>query len=113
MIRFSSRPRQARRRRQRAAYNIRMAPPPRLHIEPTADPDLVKITFDRQLPGLGSCFRSAEEARSNPLAREIFSIRGVRQVFMLGDFLTVRKDPDADWRSIGPAIQVRMLQVLG
>lgn len=89
-----------------------MDEPLRIQIEPTADPDAVKITFNRRLAGLGASFRSSGDAAGNPLAAGLMSIRGVREVFLLGDFVTVRKFPDADWRSIGPAMQAKVYDVL-
>ncbi|MDD4891586.1 MAG: NifU N-terminal domain-containing protein [Phycisphaerae bacterium] len=89
-----------------------MDDPLQIRIEPTADPDAVKITLNRQFEGLGQSFRSAQEADLNPLAKAILSIRGVREVFLLGDFITVRKQFHASWQALGPAIQAKLFRLL-
>jgi len=90
-----------------------MNDPLRILIEVTADPDVLKVTFNRQLEGLGMSFRSPGEAVDCPLAREVLAVPGVIAVFLLGNFLTVRKEPPADWQAIGPAIQAKIFRVLG
>jgi hypothetical protein len=48
---------------------------------------------------------TAEQASASPLARDLFAIPGVRMVFFLNDFVTVTREPDADWNAIAPDVE--------
>lgn len=66
---------------------------------PTPNPNSRKITthagpFVEE--GLAS-FDSAEEARDHPLGEPLFSIQGVENVLIMPDFLTITKNPGANW----------------
>ncbi|MCG3179872.1 MAG: hypothetical protein BIFFINMI_02218 [Phycisphaerae bacterium] len=87
--------------------------PLRLTVEPTTDPDEMKITASRGLESAGENFDSPQGAAGHPLAGALFRIGGVQRVYLLGNFIRIRKEPQADWRQIGPAIQTRIHEVLG
>jgi len=87
----------------------------RVHLiaEPTASPDTVKLVANRMLSeGAGESFASAAEARGHPLAEAVFSVPGVARLYILGDFMTITKSPQADWQRIGPVIQARLITLL-
>lgn len=51
-------------------------------------------------------YASAEAAAENPVARALFTIDGVAQVFLMADFITVTKKPEAGWAALeGPILQ--------
>ena len=51
-------------------------------------------------------YASAEAADENPVARALFTIDGVAQVFLMADFITVTKKPEAGWAALeGPILQ--------
>ena len=51
-------------------------------------------------------YSSAEAAAENPVARALFTIGGVAQVFLMADFITVTKKPEAGWAALeGPILQ--------
>jgi hypothetical protein len=86
----------------------------RLKTEPTADADEVKIIANRSVTdGRGECFDSAAEAVGHPVAEALFAIPGVVQVYLLGNFIRVRKTPGARWHAIGPPIQASLHRLLG
>lgn len=47
-------------------------------------------------------FSSAREAMRSPLARKLFAIDGVTNVFFGSDFVTVTKSDSADWANVKP-----------
>ena len=75
---------------------------PRFQTQPTPNPNSLKITYDG-VPfieeGMES-FNSAAEAAGHPLGRRLFDIDGVAGVFILPQFLTLSKAPDAGWNGI-------------
>lgn len=77
-----------------------------LTITPTPNPNSMKITLDRTVIDKGSkTFDSAVEAAASPVASALFKIAGVRSVFMLNNFITVTKDPGADWKALVPELE--------
>lgn len=75
----------------------------RVTVEPTPNPNSVKFTLDRQVTeGRGLTFRSPEEAGEHPLARALLEVEGVQMVFLLNNFITVTRQPGADWSALVP-----------
>jgi len=50
-------------------------------------------------------FASTQEAAQHPLAAAIFALGGVYNVFMVQDFVTVNKLPNAPWEELLKPIQ--------
>lgn len=79
----------------------------RLLTHPTPNPNSLKITTDAGPfieTGMES-FSSPEEAAGSPLGRRLFSLPGVANVFILPAFLTISKQPAADWDILLPKIE--------
>lgn len=75
--------------------------------EPTPNPNSLKITSPEGSfieSGMES-FNSAEEAQHHPLGRDLFRIRGVSNIFILPQFVTVTKHPAANWDEIMPMVE--------
>ena len=43
---------------------------------------------------------SVEAAEESPVAKALFAIDGVTQVFLMADFISVTKKPEAKWSSL-------------
>jgi|HubBroStandDraft_4_1064222.scaffolds.fasta_scaffold1206869_1 hypothetical protein len=82
-----------------------MDEPVRVEAEPTPNPNAYKLTVNRRVgDGRGATFEVEAAAIAPPLARRLLQIAGVRRVFLLGDFVSITRTPEADWDSIlGPA----------
>ncbi len=80
---------------------------PPYDIRPTPNPDSLKFEArDTRFVDSGMVTASSvEEAADNELASRLCSIDGVSNVFILPQFLTVTKRPDADWDDLLPAIE--------
>jgi NFU1 iron-sulfur cluster scaffold homolog, mitochondrial len=70
-----------------------------LRVEPTPNPNAIKFILDVML-GSPSEFRNAEEAASNHLAKEIFTIEGIEALFLSENFVTVTMNAGADWHQV-------------
>jgi hypothetical protein len=81
-----------------AAANVRY--------QPTPNPNAGKFTLDRTLvPGDASrSYYSPADAAADPLATALFALDGVTNLFMVADFVTVTKRPDADWSALAPEV---------
>ena len=69
-------------------------------IQSTPNPNALKITLDRLVSEQPISFLHAEAAADHPLAKCLFSIPGVCSLFLLNDFITINKSPDAPWADI-------------
>ncbi len=75
-----------------------------IQTEATPNPASLKFLPGRIVLGTGTAeYRSADEARSSPLAERLFAIDGVSGVFLGGDFVTVTK-AGGEWQHVKPAI---------
>jgi len=71
---------------------------------PTPNPNAMRFQLDTALPGTIN-FKSAAEAADHPFARAVFEEDGVAAVFGVNDFVTITREPEANWDAIVPAVQ--------
>jgi hypothetical protein len=71
---------------------------------PSPNPNALKFVLDVTLPETIN-FASAEEAAGDPFAAAVFEAPGVLSIFGTNDFVTVNRDPSADWDPIIAAVQ--------
>ena len=81
---------------------------------PTPNPNAGKFTVGRTIvDGKASrSFYTAEQAAADPIAAALFELDGVASIFMVEDFVTVTKQPDADWSDLIPRVTDTMERVL-
>lgn len=77
------------------------------HAESTPNPNSLKFTADegRFLEEGMISVSSAESAEEHDLARRLFSLSGVEDVFITPEFVTVTKQAAADWTHTKPKIE--------
>jgi hypothetical protein len=73
-------------------------------IQPTPNPNAAKFVLDQQISSVPTSFFNASQAKDHPLATRLFAIKGVSSLLLLGDFITVNKTPDADWKSLSKQV---------
>lgn len=74
-----------------------------VEVQPTPNVNALKFVVNRRLTeGRSRTFRSAAEAADVPYAQRLLQLPGVVQVFVLNDFVTVTREPQADWNEILP-----------
>jgi hypothetical protein len=74
--------------------------PAQVRIDPTPNPNSLKITVSAPVSTKPVTYASPEAAAADPLARKLFEIEGVKSVFLLNNFVTVTKSPEADWNAL-------------
>ncbi len=83
--------------------------PANVSVQSTPNPNAMKFSLDRPvIDGTSRTFANAEDAATNPIAEKLFSIKGVKQVFLLGSFVTVTKQTEAFWPDVAPEIEVAL-----
>ncbi|HEV8354621.1 MAG TPA: NifU N-terminal domain-containing protein [bacterium] len=77
-----------------------------IEVQPTPNVNALKFVTNRRVTeGRSQTFRSADDAAESALATTLLSIPGVVQVFFLNDFITVTRDPAADWNTIAGEVE--------
>jgi NFU1 iron-sulfur cluster scaffold homolog, mitochondrial len=74
-------------------------------VQPTPNPNAAKFILDRAVYDRPTSFFNAGAAKDHPLASKLFDIPGVSSLLLLGDFITVNKSPEADWKEISRRVQ--------
>ena len=75
-----------------------------IQTEPTPNPATLKFLPGREVAGSRLAeFRTAAEAQNSPLASALFTVDGVSQVFLGGDFMSVTKGA-GEWQHLKPSI---------
>ena len=70
----------------------------------TPNPDAMKFTLDTKLTAMFNA-TDHEQAMAIPFAAAVFAAGGVVSVFGVNDFVTVTRQPTADWDPIIAAVR--------
>lgn len=88
---------------------------PPFSVQPTPNPNSLKFATTGHPfidAGMGA-FSSPAEAEGDPLGEPLFALPGVLNVLVLPTFVTVTKQPDADWNALVPEIERILTDHLG
>jgi Fe-S cluster biogenesis protein NfuA len=77
-----------------------------IQTEPTPNPATLKFLPGREVLPAGTLelTDAAAAERASPLATRIFTVEGVRAVYLATDFISVTKDDGVDWYALKPAV---------
>lgn len=75
-----------------------------IQTEPTPNPETIKFLPGQPVSGAAGPydFASESEAGISPLAQALFAVPGIERVFLGADFISLSKQPDADWTQVRP-----------
>ena len=74
-------------------------------ISTTPNEHAMKYTLNCQAIESGyKTFKNGAESGDCPVAKALFAIDGVEQVFLMADFVTVNKKADAKWPNMEKAV---------
>ncbi len=66
------------------------------------DPDVCIFRVDRPVfPGGAFDCKCKEAAAGSPLLEALFELKGIREVFVTGDSITISKDSEEEWQVLG------------
>lgn len=69
-------------------------------IQPTPNPNAAKFVLNREISDRPISFLNPAEGGGHPLASQLFGIKGVKSILLLGDFVTVNKDAATKWEQV-------------
>ena len=78
-----------------------------IEVSVTTTPNENALKFNCSQPILKSGYKTynnAEQAKESLLAARIFEADGVASVFLMPDFITVTKKPEANWNIVQPEV---------
>ena len=79
----------------------------KIQVMATPNPNSMKFTLDRPVLDEGhKSYDSPEEAKDSSLAKSLFTVPGVKSVFMLGDFISVGRKEGHEWADIVPKVEL-------
>jgi hypothetical protein len=78
---------------------------------PTPNPDALKFTVDVSFPEMVNV-AAANAADGDAFVQAVFAAGGVASVFAMNDFVTVTREPGADWDAITAAVQAAAAELL-
>jgi hypothetical protein len=70
-------------------------------IEPTPNPNSMKLNMDESVPeGVSLQFSRESAAAAPPYVQRLLAIDGVRSVYQVADFIALERAPSAEWQRI-------------
>lgn len=69
-------------------------------VESTPNPNSIKVSVNQTIAQKPTTYQSAAEAGGDPLATKLFAIPGVTMIFEMQNFISVMKEPGADWNTV-------------
>jgi Fe-S cluster biogenesis protein NfuA len=84
-----------------------------IHVQPTPNPNALKFVLNQPVKASGnSSYRSPIECIENTFATSLFTVRGVDQIHLFDNVITITKFGYEDWDEMIPAIEERVKQDL-
>jgi hypothetical protein len=71
-----------------------------VHVQRTPNPNALKFVLPQKMFDRPLNISSPAEAETHPLAQQLLALEPVYNVFMVQDFVTVNKRPDAPWEGL-------------
>lgn len=81
-----------------------------IQVQKTPNPNALKFILPKPHFAQPLNFSSAEAAAAHPLARQLFALGNIYNVFLVQDFVTVNKLPNVPWAMLETAIQAVLEQ---
>jgi hypothetical protein len=73
--------------------------------ETTPNPNAIKCWLDQPISDRPRSFLNAEMAAEDAIAHALFTKAGAVCVLFNGDWVTINKPPESDWKIVKPAIK--------
>ncbi len=75
-----------------------------VQVSTTPNEHALKFTIDQPAVESGhKTYANAEAAEESAVAKALFALEGVASVFLMADFITVTKKPEANWDNLQSA----------
>jgi len=78
---------------------------PTVNVVPTPNPDALMFRVEETLVPAGTYeYGSPDQTGDAPLAQQLLALSGIELILVAPRFVTVRKEPDADWGTLQPEV---------
>jgi NFU1 iron-sulfur cluster scaffold homolog, mitochondrial len=82
-----------------------------LEVQPTPNPNAMKLILDRVIADRPMSFLNPASGNEHPIASKLFAIKGVSGLLLLGDFVTVTKQPETRWPEITKKVEQALASI--
>ena len=83
----------------------------KIMVQGTPNPNALKFVVNAPVKTAGNVtYHNAEECHKNPLARKIFSIPNISEVYFFDNYITITQDGSADWDTIEEQVKSNILE---
>ncbi len=89
-----------------------MSDPLQVTVQPTPNVNALKFVTNRRMSEGRSQTFTDPNTTPSPLARELLTIAGIRQVFFLNDFITITRHEGVAWDAVVPRAEALIRQHL-
>jgi len=79
--------------------------------ETTPNPDALKCLLDTTVSDRPRSFIGAEQAQGDRIAGPMFAKARLRAVLINVDWISINKEPGADWKDIKPIVEQVLAQI--
>lgn len=80
-------------------------------VQATPNPNALKFVLNVPVKAEGNVtYKTAEECTSNSLARHVFEVGNISEVYFFDNYITVTQDGSADWGDLEGKIQQTILE---
>lgn len=87
---------------------------PKILIQSTPNPNALKFVLNRSVKAEGKAtYKNPEECHTNPLARILFSIPHVQEVYFFDNYITITQDGSGDWEAIEEQVKAKIIENIG
>lgn len=83
-----------------------------LKIQPTTNPDIIKLEANRPLVKGSYEFKNVDEAKNAPLAKELFYLPFVKTVYISSNFIALKRFPIIEWKDVQEEVAQQVLVYL-
>ena len=83
----------------------------KIMVQSTPNPNALKFVLNRTVKTEGKMtYKNAEECHTNPLARQLFSVPHVVEVYFFDNYITITQNGDTDWDQLEEKIRATILE---
>lgn len=82
-----------------------------VEIQTTPNPNALKFVLNQVIATQAASFFNAEAAKDHSIASRLFLIPGISSLLILNDFVTVNKQPSAQWKTISGEVRDTLKKV--
>ena len=83
----------------------------KMMVQSTPNPNALKFVLNRPVKKEGKAtYKTAEECHENPLARNLFTVAHVSEVYFYDNVITVTQDGSGDWDTIEGQVKAKITE---